>query len=452
MTVLRFDPRGLGQAGLGQAGLGPASGLGEPRTLRGPSFIAGSGPVAAALPRPLPRQMQVAATRRRKIWDLAGNLHCSIIGTCLSTEELRQILAKVKLAAPGATDHELHGQGVMLAGRRDGAAKLLNKALDQRHRLAIKQLDAAADEPALRVLWREAVQRGEIPGAYWAVLTHPATTQALVREVFGEVHMLSHLVGAANRADIRRLSALEAERQELEAKVARQQAQLREAIVSRDARIEQLGRALAAQMSAADPTPADPTEPASEPAMLTRLVADLERRLGREAMLRQRAEDRLATAETALAEERKARATAERSERELRRELDALEVSAVEASTAPEAAEAGGAASADLQGLALLYVGGRPNQVGHLKAAAESAAAEFLHHDGGIEERGGLLPGLISRADAVFFPVDCVSHDAMSLVKRLCRQAGKPYRPLRSSGLGSFLAALRDPLPETSPI
>ncbi|MBV8651998.1 MAG: hypothetical protein JO255_11065, partial [Alphaproteobacteria bacterium] len=265
MTVLRFDPRALGQVGRGLA-----SGLGEPRTLRGPSFIAGSRPVAAALSRPMPREMQVATTRRRKIWDLAGNLHCSIIGTCLATAELRQILAKVKLAAPGATDHELHGQGVMLAGRRDGAAKLLNKALDQRHRLAIKQLDAAADETALRTLWREAVQRGEIPGAYWAVLTHPATTQALVREVFGEVHMLSHLVGAANRVDIRRLSALEAEKDELEAKVARQQAQLREAIVARDDRIEQLGRALAAQMSAADPAPADPTEPASEPAMLTR--------------------------------------------------------------------------------------------------------------------------------------------------------------------------------------
>ncbi len=441
MTVLRFDPHAPARLGL-------TTGLGQTGRLREPSLLMGRHPAAAALPRPLPQQTQIAATRRRKIWDLAGNLHCSIIGTCLATAELRQILTKAKLAAPGASDHELHGQGVMLAGRRDGAAKLLNKALDQRHRLAIKQLDAAEDEAGVRALWRQAVQRGEIPGAYWAVLTHPSTTQAVVREVFGEVHMLSHLVGAANRADIRRLCTLEAEKEELEAKVARQQAQLREAIVSRDVRIEQLGRALAAQMSAADPASSDPVEAASEHAMLTRLVADLERRLEREAMLRQRAETRLATAETALAEERKIATAAERRESDLRRELDALEASAAEAATAHEAESA---PAADLQGLALLYVGGRPNQVGRLRAAAESAAAEFLHHDGGIEERGGLLPGLISRADAVFFPVDCVSHDAMSLVKRLCRQAGKPYRPLRSSGLGSFLAALRDKLPVVLP-
>jgi len=78
------------------------------------------------------------APRRTRIWELAGNLHCSIIGTCLSTAELRQLLVKVKLAVPGASDHDLHAQGVLLAGRRDGAAKLLNKALDQRHRAVIK--------------------------------------------------------------------------------------------------------------------------------------------------------------------------------------------------------------------------------------------------------------------------------------------------------------------------
>jgi hypothetical protein len=33
----------------------------------------------------------------------------------------------------------------------------------------------------------------------------------------------------------------------------------------------------------------------------------------------------------------------------------------------------------------------------------------------------------------------------VSLVKRLCRQAGKPLVPLRSSGLAPFCAALQNP-------
>jgi len=98
-----------------------------------------------------------------------------------------------------------------------------------------------------------------------------------------------------------------------------------------------------------------------------------------------------------------------------------------------------------MDGLSLLYVGGRPNQIAHLRGLAEGLGAVFLHHDGGVEHHPDLLPGLTSRADAVLFPVDCVSHDAALMVKRLCRQADKRFIPLRSSGATSFLAALRRP-------
>ena len=54
--------------------------------------------------------------KRRHIWELANIFHCSVIGTCLTTTELRQILLKAKL--PGVekeTDHELHARAVLLA-------------------------------------------------------------------------------------------------------------------------------------------------------------------------------------------------------------------------------------------------------------------------------------------------------------------------------------------------
>jgi hypothetical protein len=94
-------------------------------------------------------------------------------------------------------------------------------------------------------------------------------------------------------------------------------------------------------------------------------------------------------------------------------------------------------------GLTLLYVGGRPNQIAHLRALAERHGAELLHHDGGIEHHPDLLAGLTSRADIVLFPVDCVSHDAALTAKRLCRQMARRFVPLRSASTTSFLAALR---------
>src|SRR5262245_25131695 len=141
------------------------------------------------------------ASRRTRIWELSSHLHCSIVGTCLSTAELRHILSKAGMVTEGAGDHDLHGQGVLLAGLRDARGKLLHKALDRRHRTTIGRFEKVASTDDVRALWQQALKQGDIPGAYWAAMTHPATNDALICEIFGEVHMLSHLVGAANRAD-----------------------------------------------------------------------------------------------------------------------------------------------------------------------------------------------------------------------------------------------------------
>src|SRR5262249_11928102 len=150
-------------------------------------------------------------------------------GTCLSTAELRHALIKLgHKDATTASEHDLHASGVMIAGQRHNGAKLLHKALDRRHRVSINQFDKAKTAEEVLTIWKQAVQRGEIPGAYWAALSHSATNDALLRKIFGDVHMLSHLAGAANRADIRQLRQLEEAKAELEVKTARQQQQLRD--------------------------------------------------------------------------------------------------------------------------------------------------------------------------------------------------------------------------------
>jgi hypothetical protein len=185
------------------------------------------------------------APGRRKLWEFATNIHCSIIGTCLSTGELRHILIKLgHKEAATASEHDLHASGVLIAGQRENGARLTHKALDRRHRVAINRFGKAKSTEEVRVSWKEAVQRGDIPGAYWAALSHPATTGALLRDIFADVHTLSHLVGAANRADIRRLRQLEDANDKLETKIGRQQLQLRDAVVSRNATIRDLRRAL----------------------------------------------------------------------------------------------------------------------------------------------------------------------------------------------------------------
>jgi hypothetical protein len=376
-------------------------------------------------------------SRRTKIWEFNANLHCSIIGTCLSMGELRQILKKCGLIAPDSTDHDLHGTAVGLAGRHDKAAKLLNKALDERHRVSINQFSKATTEDGVRSLWREAVKRGEIPGAYWAALTHPAATRAIIRDVFGEIHMLSHLVGAANRADIRRLCQLEEEAAGLRERLDRQQAAFREAVVSRDASIQALRRTLSQQIVAQSSTSE------GHDATMRQLVADLQRQLASEARRRSVLAERLTTAKASIAEERSARAQAERENEALRRELEAVEASTY--ALVEDHAAAPGLSYPRLDGVTVLYIGGRPHHIARLRAVTEDSGGAFLHHDGGNEHHLNLLAGLASQADLVVFPVDCISHHAAQVAKQFCRQSGKQFIPLRSASVTSLLAALRRP-------
>jgi Uncharacterized protein conserved in bacteria (DUF2325) len=91
----------------------------------------------------------------------------------------------------------------------------------------------------------------------------------------------------------------------------------------------------------------------------------------------------------------------------------------------------------------VLYVGGRCQLLPHLRARAAACNACLLHHDGGQEETLQSLGGLVDRADVVFCPIDCVSHQACLKVKSLCRRRAKPFVPLRSSSATCFSQAIK---------
>ena len=82
-------------------------------------------------------------------------------------------------------------------------------------------------------------------------------------------------------------------------------------------------------------------------------------------------------------------------------------------------------------------------QISRLRDLVSKWNGELLHHDGGIEKSLEELNRSVAKADAVLFPTDCISHNAALRLKNLCRQSLKPYVPLRTSGLASFVAGLR---------
>lgn len=96
-----------------------------------------------------------------------------------------------------------------------------------------------------------------------------------------------------------------------------------------------------------------------------------------------------------------------------------------------------------LDGVRLLYVGGRPSLLDSLTTLPRQFGGLLLRHDGGIDDAVRLLPGLVSRYDAALLPADCVSHAAMTTARRICAAADMLLRPLRSATESSFLCALK---------
>ena len=367
-----------------------------------------------------------APARRAKLAELDANIHCSIVGTCLTTTELRKLIARwvPHLAHKDATDVDIHHMAVNLSTDGGAVAKELNKALDTRHALVIKKFRAASDEHALKLLWQEALAHGDVPGAYWALMTHPASTFDLRTVAFGDVHMLSHLVGASNRADIRRLVALEDENGRLKEQNASQQARIH-ALVAQQA---------AAMNSFQQPAPV-PEALLTELAQLRTALRERDDKLALHTVRRHETEQKF-TGQQSQHDALQAELGATRTDLEAaRRELLALEAALIDDATRP--------ALPRLAGKRVLYIGGRPGAVNTLARLVAAAGGELLVHDGGIEDRQGLLATMLPGADMVVFPIDCISHNAMHMAKQACARQNIACHPLRSASVASFVALLQ---------
>jgi hypothetical protein len=362
---------------------------------------------------------------------MAGSWHCAVVGTCLTLVDLRTLARKlsVRTRAGYSADYQLHGFFAKEAERPDKPAKMLNKLLDKRYYTTIHKARGLNTAKELADFWESARKTGDIPGPYWAILSHPAVTQELSERMFADVHMLSHLVGASNRADIRRLQVLEEQSVVLEERLARQQRHHQLRLANRDRQIAELREKSCIGCSQPAETPT-PFQPECACATIPALQGELTR------LATERAQSSLKIGEQ------------QNRINELVRLVQAMgeENVALEQTLLRERPANNNLCPFDLGGHCLLYVGGRRQVVHRLRSLVEEWNGEFLHHDGGIERSLKELAHAIAKADSVVFPTDCVSHSAANKIKRLCNQTMKPYVPLRTSGVASFIAGLRDGL------
>lgn len=365
------------------------------------------------------------APSRHKIWQIQGGLQCSIVGTCLSHEDLVAIGRKAGVRPrEDARAYEVHSYFVQQAGTDSKIARVVQKLLDQRHAGVIRRVQAARGEAELTRLWEEEFDGGRVAGAYWAFMSAVHVPGTLTTRIFGDVHMLSHVLGRVTHQNASRASELQARLDDLESRLLRQAERHRQIVMERDAALARLDTGTAAA-------------PQLVPTAAVVLPLEREHRHNQPPVRRERA--------LAVARER-ARA-AERMIDDLQRQLERQRLQQrLRAASGAPACPAADACDATVQtaiARRILYIGGRSGAIDNLRRVAARMGAELMHHDGGEEHALVRIDGMIEGCDAVVCPIDCVSHSACLRAKVLCRKLDKPFVPLRSAGATSFERAVQ---------
>lgn len=381
---------------------------------------------------------------RRKLWDTPQRLHCPIVGTCLSTAELRRLAAKCGIDGRSMSDYELHLRFVSAADGKNGLSLAAHKLLEKKYRGTIARLAGIREREKLLDAWAAQVEQGEVAAALWALVTHPAAADAEFDRAYRDVHMLSHQVGAGEMVDRARLNALQASLDDFRQRYAENLRTSARTLERKEGRIQELQRQVAR---------CDRIQERYE--CLTERLADLES--GQEqSRLRERNERLERALEAAESERRTAldrAATAESRRAELERRLAAVEArlaaarsdhAALERLIAPDCGMYDGDCPGypDLCGKRVLCVGGRGSLVGHYRLLVDRCNGEFLRHDGGLEDNPNRLGAMLAAADVVICPADNVSHDAYNRTKRFCKQHRKTCLLLDRSGVSAFASAL----------
>ena len=397
------------------------------------------------------------AGKRRNIWELSTDHHCSIVGTCLTIGEARAIGKKVGVRCPNPDDLDstIHSILVRESRTKNMVSVLLNKSLNKRYENAIRIFKKCASAKEIRDLWRECFDVGNIPGPYWAALSHPYIDYEVTIRIYSDVHMLSHLVGSSNRADIARLSELECE--------------LADALEKNKSLIARNREKLNKLRNQIDINQRTIRELDNENSNLkTRLFVELPSQSVEE-INKEFSQGVLLSGENyeaLLSEHEKSRSKIARHNLRLLDDVERLNIEKQELQSKLEFAQdelegylaelhaansfiqgfittnESNVPKCNLYGKCILYIGGRESNICRMCDLVDKMNGRLIHHDGGREDSLAKLQGAISSADAVIFPVDCVSHPSALEAKKLCKKMVKPYMPIRSSSLSSLVTGL----------
>ena len=371
-------------------------------------------------------------SRRRRLWELSRNCHCPLIGVGLPLGLLRRLVEKTMGGELMHDDYEVHVGAVSDCTSRNRLAEAVQKELDRRYAAVVFRFRTAKTASQVAALWEEAVDAGDVAGAFWAGLTHPACVPALEERMCRDIHMVQHQAGACARADMGKYKALLADKARLEAGLARWQARCNTLLQEKKLETDRYTSELMQARATAIGKDTEIFNLRNELAQLRASIPDLE--------TRKRLANRLAAMEV--------------REQALRAQIATLRAARPDAparpggtnTPVPAAPGAGPKLTMPIRlvNQSVLCVGGRSGNVSLYRRMIERVGAQFAHHDGGLEDNSRQLEASLAAADLVICQTGCISHGAYWRVKEFCKRTGKRCVYVDNPSVSSLARGLQE--------
>lgn len=376
---------------------------------------------------------------RKKIWEVESHLRCPLIGGCLTIDEHRRVLNKAGCTTKRKRPYELHSMIMSSLNNENVISRKVDNFLCYKYRRDAYSL-LRLDEDQFMDMWNLRIESGDIEVLYYAAAVKNNLSSQAIEQIFGDVHMISHI----NLHEINRVKMILTMHEKTNIKLAGLFQQQKKKNISQKKEISGLKSSLAD---------------------LTNINAILKKsakseNIGGSEVVRLRSQNYELSRKVISHEKHISKLLTENKRLERQKRKMEIKNIDLEASVhqlndemrtllneksmerlcdcdrkCPDRTHCPGK---------VLVVGGKIRMKRHYKDLIESHGGEFEYHDGCVKGGRDELENRIRRCDLIFCPVNCNSHGACESVKKYCQRYGKPFKMLSSSSLSSIARAISE--------
>ena len=388
---------------------------------------------------------------RLKLWEIESCFRCPVIGACLSPSEQLSLLKKTDSLSEDATPYEIHEALVSISGNENILSRRIDALLQRKYAQELSQHLALAPD-ALVEQFRAALSSGHMAGVLLAAAVRHDLDMEQKRKIFGELHMAMHTFQGERLQFERRLERAEKEVSTLRLELKQAKAERR--MIQKET--DTCRHGMMTLQNALTSVEYDRNRQQRE--LDSRRRQDIDATMAEEELLEMKA--MFAEIQRQLEDAIQYTTALEEENSELRRELEqtrnpddgfphfheeqvkAREFRNTEATLPPCRKCDECCPISDLCRKRILIVGGIERMESRYRKLIEGGGGIMEYHDGHVNRGARELECRLKRADMVLCPINCNSHAACLIIKKLGKKYSKPVCMLANFSLSAVSRAI----------